>query len=84
MSMLEHVIQNRWHVETGDAIETLSRLPDECIQTCITSPPYYGLRQYLFDGAVILRTNLTAEEVEYVTSELRRRGINPVMSDSQS
>jgi len=30
----------------GDCRETLKQLPDQCIQTCITSPPYFGLRDY--------------------------------------
>ena len=29
-----------------DAIEGLKNLPDKCIQMCVTSPPYYGLRDY--------------------------------------
>ena len=30
----------------GDALETLKKFPDESINCCITSPPYYGLRDY--------------------------------------
>jgi DNA modification methylase len=30
----------------GDAIDVLSSLPDGLAQTCITSPPYWGLRDY--------------------------------------
>ncbi len=30
----------------GDALETLRTLPDGCVHTCVTSPPYYGLRDY--------------------------------------
>lgn len=30
----------------GDALETLKKFPDESINSCITSPPYYGLRDY--------------------------------------
>ena len=30
----------------GDNIETLKLFPDESIDCCITSPPYYGLRDY--------------------------------------
>lgn len=33
-------------VHQGDALECLKRLPDESIQCCITSPPYFGLRDY--------------------------------------
>lgn len=30
----------------GDVIEKLKELPDKSINTCVTSPPYYGLRDY--------------------------------------
>lgn len=30
----------------GDALSVLKTLPDEYIQTCVTSPPYFGLRDY--------------------------------------
>ena len=30
----------------GDALETLRTMPDEYVQTCVTSPPYFGLRDY--------------------------------------
>jgi len=30
----------------GDCKETLRQLPDKSVHTCITSPPYYGLRDY--------------------------------------
>jgi len=34
----------------GDAKEALQTLPAESVQTCITSPPYWGLRDYGEDG----------------------------------
>ncbi len=33
-------------VLTGDAIEQLRTLEDESVQCCVTSPPYWGLRDY--------------------------------------
>jgi len=30
----------------GDCLETLRKIPDTSINTCITSPPYWGLRDY--------------------------------------
>ena len=30
----------------GDALEVLKTLPDKSINCCVTSPPYYGLRDY--------------------------------------
>lgn len=37
--MIEKIIQ-------GDCSEVLKTLPDESVDCCITSPPYYGLRDY--------------------------------------
>jgi DNA modification methylase len=34
----------------GDAIEQLHKLKDNSVNTCVTSPPYYGLRDYGIDG----------------------------------
>src|SRR3990167_7750866 len=31
----------------GDTLEVLKSMPDESVDMCITSPPYYGLRIYL-------------------------------------
>jgi hypothetical protein len=27
----------------GDALQALKSLPDSCVQTCVTSPPYFAL-----------------------------------------
>ena len=35
-----------YRILTGDALEQLRTLPDASVQTCITSPPYFGLRDY--------------------------------------
>ncbi len=34
----------------GDVIETLQQLPENSIDCCITSPPYWGQRQYSGGG----------------------------------
>ena len=67
----------RWQVIEGDALAVLSALPEGCVQTCVTSPPYFGLRQYLFDKAVVVRYDLTNEQRAFVEAELARRGIQP-------
>ena len=36
----------------GDCIEKLKELPEKSINTCVTSPPYYALRNYKMDGQV--------------------------------
>jgi DNA modification methylase len=35
-----------YRIIEGDVRERLTELPDESVQTCITSPPYWGLRDY--------------------------------------
>lgn len=39
-----------WEIRQGDVLERLREMPDESIQTCVTSPPYWGLRDYGVDG----------------------------------
>ena len=34
----------------GDALEVLRSFPDGVIDTCVTSPPYWGLRDYGVEG----------------------------------
>ena len=34
----------------GDCLDSLAELPPDTFQTCITSPPYWGLRDYNVDG----------------------------------
>lgn len=34
----------------GDCLEVLKTLPDRHVNTCVTSPPYWGLRDYGVDG----------------------------------
>ncbi|WP_426136323.1 DNA-methyltransferase [Pseudomonas sp. PWP3-1b2] len=44
---------NRPHeVLIGDCIEMMRTLPDSVAHTCVTSPPYYGLRDYGMDGQI--------------------------------
>jgi DNA modification methylase len=39
-------------IHQGDALETLRQLPDESAHMCVTSPPFYGLRDYGVDGQI--------------------------------
>lgn len=42
----------------GDVIEVLSKLRAESIQTCVTSPPYWGLRDYHAEGQIGAEANV--------------------------
>ena len=64
-------------VIVNDARAGLAELPEKSCQACVTSPPYWGLRQYLFDKATVLRHDLTNEEKTYVESELKKHGVAP-------
>lgn len=46
----------------GDVLEALKQLPSNCIQCCITSPPYWGLRKYTED----ITTEIGCEETPYI------------------
>ena len=41
---------NRAQILVGDALKGLQKLPDGGVRTCVTSPPYWGLRDYGNDG----------------------------------
>lgn len=43
-------------IHTGDALAVLRTLPAESVQCCVTSPPYWGLRDYGVDGQIGLET----------------------------
>lgn len=36
----------------GDCIEKMRELPEKSVNTCVTSPPYFGLRDYGHDGQI--------------------------------
>jgi DNA modification methylase len=54
----------------GDCRETLKTLPDESVHCCVTSPPYFGLRDYGHDGQIGLE-NTPDEFVAQLVSVLR-------------
>jgi len=58
----------------GDCIEQMKLFPDESIDCCVTSPPYWGLRSYL-PNKVQLRDDLTNEEIEELKKELTLLGL---------
>lgn len=39
-------------VYLGDSLEVIKSFPDNSIDCCVTSPPYYGLRDYGVDGQI--------------------------------
>jgi DNA modification methylase len=58
----------------GDAAEKLKELPDRSVQMCVTSPPYYGLRDY-GDPRQLGSENTPGEYIERlveISREIRR------------
>jgi DNA modification methylase len=58
----------------GDAREVLKTLPDESVQCVVTSPPYFGLRDYGVSGQIGLETSPAdyVDALVEVFSEVRR------------
>ncbi len=63
-----------YELHHGDALTVLRTMPSESVQTCVTSPPYWNLRDYGMDGQIGLESTLAeyvARLVE-VFEEVRR------------
>jgi DNA modification methylase len=61
-------------VYIGDCLESLRAMPDKSVHCCVTSPPYWGLRDYRADGQLGLESTpeeYVAKMVE-VFREVRR------------
>lgn len=57
-------------VHVGDCLESMRKMADQSVHCCVTSPPYFGLRDYGVDGQLGLEA--TPEEfVEALVSVLR-------------
>ena len=57
-----------------DAMNALKQLPDECIDCCVTSPPYYGLRDYGVPGQIGIEETpeIYIEKLVTIFREVRR------------
>ena len=58
----------------GDALEQLRTLPSESVHTCVTSPPYYNLRDYGIAGQIGRETSVEEylQKLVRVFREVRR------------
>src|SRR5580698_8097324 len=58
----------------GDVRQVLPRLPDSCVQCVMTSPPYWGLRDYGIAGQIGLESTLAGfiNTLTGVFAEVRR------------
>jgi len=63
-----------YRVIEGDCLASLQRLPNNCTNTCVTSPPYFGLRDYGVKGQIGLEETPDAyvNKLVNVFREVRR------------
>ncbi len=54
----EQIVLSRSLIVEGDAMLALQKLPSESVQCIITSPPYWGLRDYGIEGQIGLEEKL--------------------------
>ena len=54
----EQITINCSTIIEGDSYIALQKLPDECVQCVVTSPPYWGLRDYGIQGQIGLELQL--------------------------
>lgn len=61
-------------IKNIDCIQGLKKLPDESINCCVTSPPYYGLRDYGTSGQIGLEDSPEdfVQKMVEVFSEVKR------------
>jgi DNA modification methylase len=61
-------------IRLGDCLEVLRTIPDGSARMCVTSPPYYGLRDYGVDGQIGLEATPDAfvTKMVEVFREVRR------------
>jgi len=60
-------------VAEGDCLEWLRSLPGESVQCCVTSPPYWGLRDYGVVAAKLNRSWIGCELSPEYADMARRR-----------
>ena len=45
-----------YQIHLGDCIDSMRQMPDQSVHCCVTSPPYFGLRDYGHDGQIGLES----------------------------
>src|SRR5215216_6062829 len=45
-------------IVAGDSRAVLRHVPDDCVRCCVTSPPYWSLRDYHIPGQIGLEARL--------------------------
>ncbi|EFO32599.1 DNA methylase [Roseibium sp. TrichSKD4] len=74
MSNVLQFVEGKVALHVGDVLEMLATLPDESVDCVVTSPPYWGLRDYGVEGQIGLEPTL-AEHIALMVAvfeEVRR------------
>ena len=58
-------------IEQGNCLDVLKRLPKQSVNTCVTSPPYWGLRNYNNEGEQLGMEDTPEEFVENLVNVFR-------------
>tara|TARA_Y100000356_G_scaffold58305_1_gene47298 strand:+ start:12834 stop:13787 length:954 start_codon:yes stop_codon:yes gene_type:complete len=78
MNQLFNFVTDDLDILVGDCLETLKSLPDNHINCCVTSPPYYNLRDYDNDNQI----GLESSPEEYVNNLVKVfREVKRVLKD---
>lgn len=69
-----NTIEDKTNIIIGDAREILTTLPSNFFRTCVTSPPYWGLRDYGTDGQIGAEDDIRKyiKDLVHVFREVRR------------
>lgn len=74
MTAVKSYLDERLKVWRGDSLAALKTMPSNSVDCCVSSPPYWGLRDYGVDGQIGLEHSL-AEHIEILVAifeEVRR------------
>ena len=68
------IIVGNGEILIGDSMNLLMAIPDESFKSCITSPPYWGLRDYGIDGQIGAEFDLQdyIDSLRKIFSEVKR------------
>lgn len=71
---MNEITGRNWRVIVGDVIDSLRTLADNSVHCCVTSPPYWGLRDYGVEGQIGLEATPKAftDKMTEVFAEVRR------------
>lgn len=74
MPATKDIPRNQTEIVVGDVRKVLNGFPDGVFQTCVTSPPYWGLRDYGVEGQIGAETDIRdyIKDLVAVFREVRR------------